>query len=124
MKGVVVTTDEKVEIRDFGEPLYMTVGEAVGGHIEVVHPRHLGRPLVMIVNEEGLQLRLDLNIHGSILYGTHEHGSPIVGNIVIMKEGFVNGEPDIVGLTDEEATEICVFFEKMHVEFLKIERRH
>lgn len=33
MKGIVVTTDNIVETRDFGEPLYRTVGEAVGGYM-------------------------------------------------------------------------------------------
>lgn len=117
MKGVVVTTDEKVKVQDFGEPLYKTAGEAVGGYIEIVHPRHLERPFVMIVNEEGLNLGLEMNIAGSILCGTHDHGSPIVGNIVIMIEGFRNGEPDLVGLTDDEVTVICSFFENMHVKY-------
>lgn len=103
MKGVVVTTENAVEIRDFGAPLHKTVGEAVGGYIEIVHPVGLADPLVMIVNEEGLLLNLPLNQLGCLLYGTHMHGQPIVGNIVVMKTGFVGGEPDIVGLDDEEA---------------------
>lgn len=109
MKGVLVTTDDKVEIRDFPEPLFKTVGEAVGGYIEIVHPRYLqalGRDFIMIVNEEGRILELELNALGSALYGTLEHGQPILGNIVIMKEGFVDGEPDLVGLTDEEAQDL------------------
>lgn len=38
MKGVVVTTDMEIHVEDFGEPLYKTVGAAVGGHIEHVLP--------------------------------------------------------------------------------------
>lgn len=111
MKGVVVTTDNKVEIRDFGEPLYKTVGEAVGGYIEIVHPIGLVDPLVMIVNEEGLILELPINQLGCLLYGTHNHGQPIVGNIVVMQTGYVNGEPDIIGLDDNEAAELAKTFE-------------
>lgn len=111
MKGVVVTTDNTVEIRDFGEPLYKTVGEAVGGYIEIVHPIGLADPLVMIVNEEGLILELPINQLGCLLYGTHNHGQPIVGNIVVMQTGYVNGEPDIVGLNDNLAAELAKTFE-------------
>lgn len=111
MKGVVVTTDNKVEIRDFGEPLYKTVGEAVGGYIEIVHPIGLVDPLVMIVNEEGLILELPINQLGCLLYGTHNHGQPIVGNIVVMQTGYVNGEPDIIGLDDNQAAELAKTFE-------------
>ena len=106
MKGVCVSTDSKVEVRDFGKPLYKTVGEAVGGCIEIVHPYGLRRPYVMIVNEEGLLLDLDINPIGCDLYRTMRHGQPIVGNIVIMKVGYADGEPDIVGLADNEIEEI------------------
>ena len=49
---------------------------------------------------------LPMNAYGSFLYRTQIHGSPIVGNIIIMKDGYENGEPDIVGLSDDEAAEI------------------
>ncbi len=102
MKGIVISTDNEVEIKDFGKPIYETTGKEVGGSIELVRPTGLAKPYVMIVNEEGLILRLPLNRVGSILYGTHIHGSPIVGNIVIMKEGMTPRGPDIKGLSDEE----------------------
>lgn len=38
MKGVVFTPDQEMYIKDFGQPLYVTAGEEVGGWIEVVHP--------------------------------------------------------------------------------------
>ena len=112
MKGIVCTTKDELEIRDFAEPLHETVGKAVGGWIEIVHPVGMKRPFVMIVNEEGLLLNLDINALGSFLYGTLAHGHPIVGDIVIMKEGFVDGEPDIVGLTDQEADVFMELFKK------------
>ena len=106
MKGIVINTDNTVEIRDFGEPLYKTVGEAVGGCIDIVHPTGLAEPLVMIVNDEGLILELPMNTIGSLLYGTHIHGVPIVGNLVIMKTGWTDDGPDIVGLDDQEVEEL------------------
>lgn len=66
MKGVVVTTNHEVRVEDFSDPLYKTVGSAVGsavgGYIEHVHPMRLARPLCMIVNEEGRLLDLPLSL--------------------------------------------------------------
>lgn len=106
MKGVVFTTDREMYTMDFAEPLHKSVGEVIGGWIEIVRPRGLTQPFCMIVNETGLQRELPLNIIGSFWYGTHMHGAPIVGNIVVMKEGIRNGEQDLVGLTDQEAAAI------------------
>lgn len=39
MKGIVVTTDLEIRIEEFSDPLYKTVGSAVGGYIEHVIPR-------------------------------------------------------------------------------------
>ena len=106
MKGVVVTTDLEIRIEEFSDPLYKTVGSAVGGYIEHVKPARLRHPYCMIVNEEGRLLDLPLTYVGSYFYGTDQHGEPIVGNIVIMKDGYRGGEPDIVGLNDVEAEQI------------------
>ena len=117
MKGIVCTAKDELEIRDFAEPLHETVGKAVGGWFEIVHPVGMKRPFVMLVNEEGLLLNLDVNALGSFLYGTLAHGHPIVGDIVIMKEGFVDGEPDIVGLTDQEADAFMELFKKTLIRY-------
>jgi hypothetical protein len=106
MKGIVVTTDLEIRIEEFSDPLNKTVGSAVGGYIEHVKPARLRHPYCMIVNEEGRLLDLPLNYVGSYFYGTDQHGEPIVGNIVIMKDGYRGGEPDIVGLNDVEAEQI------------------
>ena len=106
MKGIVVTTDLEIRIEEFSDPLYKTVGSAVGGYIEHVKPARLRHPYCMIFNEEGRLLDLPLNYVGSYFYGTDQHGEPIVGNIVIMKDGYRGGEPDIVGLNDVEAEQI------------------
>lgn len=106
MKGIVVTTDLEIRIEEFSDPLYKTVGSAVGGYIEHVKPARLRHPYCMIVNEEGRLLDLPLNYVDSYFYGTDQHGEPIVGNIVIMKDGYRGGEPDIVGLNDVEAEQI------------------
>lgn len=108
MKGLVITTYNKCRVEEYGEPLYRTVGETVSGYIEVVHPKGLPSPYCMIVNEEGLIKELPVNLVGSILYGSHIHGSPIVGNIVIMKDGIRDGEPDVVGLDTADVAKLVL----------------
>lgn len=102
MKGIVITTENQMRVESFGEPLYRSVGATVGGYIEIVHPKRLPFPYCMIVDEEGLIKNLPVNLSGCWFYGTEEHGAPIVGDLVIMKDGFCNGEPDIVGLEDDD----------------------
>lgn len=106
MKGVVFTPDEKMYVKDFTAPLYQSVGKVVDGWIEIVHPKGLKAPYCMVINEEGLLRGLPVNPIGSVWYQSWKHGYPIVGNLVVLKDGFVDGEPDIVGLSDAEIFEI------------------
>lgn len=103
MKGLVITTENKMQVREFGEPAYESIGKAVGGWIEVVHPKGLPDSYCMIVNEEGLLQNLPRNLFGSFLYGTIYHGNPIVGDIVLLKDGYTDaGERDLIGLDEED----------------------
>ena len=102
MKAIVITPENRMRVEEYTEPLYKTVGRTVDGWIEVVHPVQLPEPYCMIVNEEGLLRGLPDNLVGCILYGTPHHGIPIVGTIVLMKEGTVDGEPDIIGLNEHD----------------------
>lgn len=113
MKGIVVTPDIELTVQDFSEPLYKSVGAVVGGCIEHVHPKGLPQPYCLICNDNGLALELPINYIGSLLYGTPKHGYPIVGTIVLMKDGFVNSEPDIVGLDDEDVDKLAVLLAKL-----------
>lgn len=103
MKGLVITTDSLMRTEEYTDPLHESIGKTVGGWIEVVHPKLLPAPYCMIVNEEGLLLGLPLNLLGSILYESFRHGNPIVGDIVILKEGFTTpGERDFIGLDEDD----------------------
>ena len=73
----------------------------------------LERPYCMMVNEEGLLLNLPLNPLGSILYGTPQHGQLIVGDVIFLREGYHGGEPDVVGMTEDEAHALGDGFVKM-----------
>jgi len=92
-KGILITADNKICIKDFERPLYESVGTAVGGCIELVRCAAFPSPIknaVMIVCDDGLLKNLRLNMAGSCMYGTPFHGSPIVGDIVIMKMGYTD----------------------------------
>lgn len=108
MKGLVVTTEKTMWVQDFSDPAHKSIGEAVGGWIEIVRPVRLKRPYCMVVNEEGMILGLPINVFGSFLYGTDTHGWPIAGNAVLMKEGYnSDGELDILGLNEQDIKYLC-----------------
>ena len=103
MKGIVITTKDEMRVQEFSEPAYESIGEAVGGWIEIVRPVRLERPYCMIVNDEGVLLNLPMNSFGSFIYGKDYHGSPILGDIVLLKEGInSDGERDILGLDEQD----------------------
>lgn len=104
MKAVTVTHDLQIDFTELDKPLYCSAGEFVGGHIEIVRPRGLKRPYVMIVNEEFLLQGLPRNKIGCYLYQSHLHGNPICGNFLIMKEQ----GPELVGLEDTEILQVMV----------------
>lgn len=103
MVGLVVTAKNEMYMVDYDAPHYDVIQNVVGGLCERVHPHGLKPPFCMMVNEEGLLRNLPVNLLGSFLYGTPQHGYPIVGDIVFLKDGYHGGEPDAVGMTKEEA---------------------
>lgn len=100
--GIVIETSGRMYVSEYGEPLYKTVGRTVGGYIEIVRPRRLPGEYCMLINEDGKLIGLPINVVGSSLYGYESHGDPIMGDIVLMKEGIRNGDPDIIGLTETD----------------------
>lgn len=108
MKGIVITTTNEVRVQEFSKPTYKSLEDAVGGYFEVVRPVRLKRPYCMVVNEEGMILGLPINSFGSFLYGTDYHGNPILGDIVLLKEGIdSDGECDILGLNGQDIKYLC-----------------
>ena len=73
--------------------------------IEIVHPRRLPDPYVMIVDESGMLKGLPVNALGSVLYETDRHGWPILGTALLMKQTIAIDGPDIVSL-DENDVEV------------------
>ena len=102
MKGLVFDTENRMQFKNFGEPLLDSLQKEVGGYIEVVHPKYLPEGLCMVVDDEGLLKGSPVNNIASILYGTPEHGQPIAGNAVIL------GERDFVSLTEDDKTNLIL----------------
>ena len=108
MTGIVITTKNEMRVQEFSMPAHKSIGEAVGGWIEIVRPVRLKRPYCMIVNDEGVLLNLPRNIFGSFLYGTNYHGNWILGDIVLLKEGInSDGDRDILGLDEQDIKYLC-----------------
>lgn len=108
MKGLVFDTENQMQFKDFGEPLLDNLQKEVGGCIEVVHPKYLPEGLCMVIDDEGLLKGYAINNIASILYGTPEHGQPIVGTAVILREGFVAGELDFMSLDDGDEVGLMI----------------
>lgn len=102
MKGLVFDTENRMQFKDFSEPLLDSLQKEVGGYIEVVHPKYLPEGFCLVVDDEGRLKGSAVNNIASAIYGTLEHGQPIVGNAVILREGVVDGERDFVSLTDDD----------------------
>lgn len=108
MKAVVVTPEGIIYQVNLAEPLYQSAGTVVQGGIEFVFPPLLKQPYCFICNENFIFEDMPVNLIASYLYGYNEKSNPnpICGNIVIMKLGFRNGEPHVIGLSSEEARDI------------------
>ena len=106
---VIVTPVPKVTFtvkETDSEKMLLDLQDAVDGYIEIVRPFGIScGHLVMVVNDEGLIRGLPANPIGSLIYG-----DTIAGTIVIMKEGIRDWEPDLIGLTKEEADFVLRIF--------------
>lgn len=99
---------EKIELPEDHD--YKWYSKQIGCEwIEIVRP--VGYNYVLIVDEEGRLKPNRINPIASMMYGTPKHGEPIVGTCLLMKEGIVDGEPDLVGLTEEEITTVMPVLE-------------
>lgn len=81
--------------------------------IDVVYASGLKEPYVMVVDDEGLLVNEPrMNVIGSILYGIREHGQPIVGNAIIMKDVMTEDGKCLGWLTNKEVAEVLSIITK------------
>ena len=61
-----------------------------------------GQAVSMLVDENFLFQDLPLNLVGSFLYETDRHGSPILGDILIVGERWTSDGIEFCGIDEEE----------------------
>lgn len=79
-----------------------TMQNLVGGYIETVRPDGFPKNIVLICNEEGKLRGLDFNRFVRV-FGMRD---VIVGTCIICATGIVDGENDLIPLTEEQTTEM------------------
>ncbi len=92
--------------------------EAIGcDWIEMVELNSLAdHHLIMIIDEEGkFKEKCYVNCIASHLYGSEQHGDPIVGNVVIVKDCDENLEP----MTEKEAKQLVTVLEASRAESIE-----
>ena len=77
---------------------------------------HLPGDYYLVVDELGrvCEKPKDVNVLASMLYPGTPHGDPIVGDVLIGKLGYVNGESDMVGLSEEELKTLEEYFSAIY----------
>ena len=91
-------TDNILEIKSCDEGVEDFIENNIDYFFEIVRNTLLGYPYVLLVDDEGLlKENCKLNLIGTLLYQ-----NPIVGDVYIMKEGYVNGESDLIPLVKDE----------------------
>lgn len=105
---LTISPDGSIEVKTFdplNEDVNDVIHDALSSYYEIVRCRILPHKYLMMVDDCGVLKNLQLNPVASELYGIRVHGCPICGPAVIMREDIVDGEPDIVGMTEEDTAE-------------------
>lgn len=100
MKTIRIDTRNHISVLDIHA--VSDLRELLGDTPEHVRPRRLPPPYCMFVADNGLLKALPLNAVGSWLYETDKHGSPIVGDVYLLKDGWGPNGFDSLGLEDED----------------------
>ncbi len=116
MKGILVTSDCEIKEVDLPAPLYESAGDLLGGSMEHVTARRLERPYCLLINGEGGILGLPENKVGCYLFETEEHGYPLFGDILIMKERWTSEGVDFTGLAEEDIASVTEMLEDVLME--------
>ena len=75
--------------------------------IDIVHAVNLPDPYCMVVDDEALLVdKPTVNLVASYLYGTVEHGQPICGDVILMKDDITGDGIDTVGLEGVDMVEL------------------
>ena len=108
MKTILIKADQTVSIKEISG--FADLRDYYKGFPETVNPCRLDRPFCMMVDDAGLLHGLPINPFASWLYQADIHGSPIVGDVFLMKQKMGPDGYDLVGLSDAEIRQLCEKF--------------
>lgn len=132
MNGLKIYTDGRMEVHDIKESEFEYKFEALQKAIDcdcidIVHASNLPSPYCMVVDDESLlKEKPIINLVASYLYGADEHGQPICGDVIIMKDEFTDEGIETAGLDDMEVERLKSYLEsadvsgKVVITFLKL----
>lgn len=111
MNFIKCTTDCQMSIISLPDNDFKAIADSIGADIFQlvrVHSKTLQEEdMVMIVDEEGLlKTKNRCNPVGSVLYGTHEHGHPIVGDVLFARIDRESPERDFADIPPADAERI------------------
>lgn len=123
MNIIKITTDNKITVHEFPEGTFseqnMELRELIGPECELfkfARPQRLyqelgasdqggywpGSGVIMLADEEGSYHDVKINPVGSYLYESDIHGTPIVGNILIIGEHITEDGAEFSGISEEQ----------------------
>lgn len=116
--GILIKANNEMSVVEITEPLYECVGKLVDGYIEHLSLRNtpFKEDYCLICDEEFLckDKRPAFNATASAMYA-----GTLLGDVVFLKDGMRDGEPDIIGLELEEACDLVDMFKFATAEMLK-----
>jgi hypothetical protein len=75
--------------------------------VDIVHAVNLPDPYCLVVDDEALLVeKPTVNLVASYIYGTVEHGQPICGDVLVMKDSITEDGIETVGLEDVDIVDL------------------
>lgn len=113
-KAILMHTDGTNEVIDVPNPIHYTWYAKVIGceWFEIIHGRNMPDSYVMIGDEEAKLKDCPLvNFQASWFYDTQDHGEPVCGDCLLMKEIEGDDGGELIGFNDDEVEEILHMFQ-------------
>lgn len=98
VRAVPVTKEDKLQF------WYDNIGCSL---VDIVEAHFLGEPYSIVCDDEALLRDSKLNIVASILYGYHQHGQPLFGNVIVGQDVMTEDGISVEPFTEEGADD-CI----------------
>lgn len=82
----------------------------IGGFMELVRPRIFADKIVLLVDDEGVLKGKHFNQFASALYGYFRHGTPVVGDVLVVGIQWGDDGEEFCSLSPEDMEFYCRFF--------------